>query len=274
MARDVDVTAARGPSRRRFPARRRAGPGGRRRGARRFGWSGHVAALRDRRPVAVPLRAHRASGAARSAPDRAAPPGLGDRPPHQRIDRVRPGGAPAVRSQPVPLPVPGAVGRSALRAAARGGHRAPAPAHHLRRLPADRFGGGARRRRLRRIGAPPAGADAARRAADPHPRQPRAVEVVLRAARRARADHRGAPYWKVSSATAGWRSSTRRTISAARWRATASGAGSTRWSRAATISARRRSGSAINLVMYALCLDYKTEQAHIDYILRTRRLPR
>jgi hypothetical protein len=31
---------------------------------------------------------------------------------------------------------------------------------------------------------------------------------------------------------------------------------------------------AINVVMYALCLDYKTEQAHIDYILRTRRLPR
>jgi len=30
----------------------------------------------------------------------------------------------------------------------------------------------------------------------------------------------------------------------------------------------------VNLVMYALCLDYKTEQAHIDYILRTRRLPR
>ena len=30
----------------------------------------------------------------------------------------------------------------------------------------------------------------------------------------------------------------------------------------------------INLVMYALCLDYKTEQAHIDYMLRTRRLPR
>ncbi|HVZ73106.1 MAG TPA: DUF4159 domain-containing protein [Polyangia bacterium] len=31
---------------------------------------------------------------------------------------------------------------------------------------------------------------------------------------------------------------------------------------------------AVNLVMYALCLDYKTEQAHIDYILRTRRFPR
>src|SRR4029079_17443834 len=31
---------------------------------------------------------------------------------------------------------------------------------------------------------------------------------------------------------------------------------------------------AINLVMYALCLDYKTEQAHIDYILPTRRLTR
>ena len=30
----------------------------------------------------------------------------------------------------------------------------------------------------------------------------------------------------------------------------------------------------INLVMYALCLDYKTEQAHIDYILRTRRYAR
>jgi hypothetical protein len=30
----------------------------------------------------------------------------------------------------------------------------------------------------------------------------------------------------------------------------------------------------VNLVMYALCLDYKTEQAHIDYILRTRRNPR
>ncbi|HXJ19665.1 MAG TPA: DUF4159 domain-containing protein [Polyangia bacterium] len=30
----------------------------------------------------------------------------------------------------------------------------------------------------------------------------------------------------------------------------------------------------VNLVMYALCLDYKTEQAHIDYILRTRRYPR
>jgi hypothetical protein len=30
----------------------------------------------------------------------------------------------------------------------------------------------------------------------------------------------------------------------------------------------------VNLVMYALCLDYKTEQAHIDYILRTRRVPR
>jgi hypothetical protein len=27
----------------------------------------------------------------------------------------------------------------------------------------------------------------------------------------------------------------------------------------------------VNLVMYALCLDYKAEQAHIDYILRTRR---
>jgi len=24
-------------------------------------------------------------------------------------------------------------------------------------------------------------------------------------------------------------------------------------------------------VMYALCLDYKTEQAHIDFIMRTRR---
>jgi hypothetical protein len=30
----------------------------------------------------------------------------------------------------------------------------------------------------------------------------------------------------------------------------------------------------VNLAMYALCLDYKNEQAHIDYILRTRRLPR
>jgi hypothetical protein len=30
----------------------------------------------------------------------------------------------------------------------------------------------------------------------------------------------------------------------------------------------------VNLVMYALCLDYKTEQAHIDYILRTRRFSR
>jgi hypothetical protein len=29
---------------------------------------------------------------------------------------------------------------------------------------------------------------------------------------------------------------------------------------------------AVNLVMYALCLDYKTEQAHIDFILRTRRV--
>ncbi len=28
---------------------------------------------------------------------------------------------------------------------------------------------------------------------------------------------------------------------------------------------------AVNVVMYALCLDYKTEQAHIDFILRTRR---
>jgi hypothetical protein len=28
---------------------------------------------------------------------------------------------------------------------------------------------------------------------------------------------------------------------------------------------------AVNLVMYALCLDYKTEQAHIDFIMRTRR---
>ena len=97
------------------------------------------------------------------------------------------------RSEPVPVPVPGAVGRSRLRAAAGGGHRAPAPPHHLRRLPAHRFGRGASGRRLRRIGAPPAGADAARRAADPHSRQPRAVEVVLRAARRARAHHRRAP---------------------------------------------------------------------------------
>jgi hypothetical protein len=29
----------------------------------------------------------------------------------------------------------------------------------------------------------------------------------------------------------------------------------------------------VNVVMYALCLDYKSEQAHIDYILRTRRNP-
>lgn len=28
---------------------------------------------------------------------------------------------------------------------------------------------------------------------------------------------------------------------------------------------------AVNIVMYALCLDYKAEQAHIDFILRTRR---
>jgi hypothetical protein len=28
---------------------------------------------------------------------------------------------------------------------------------------------------------------------------------------------------------------------------------------------------AVNLVMYALCLDYKTEQAHIDFIMRRRR---
>jgi hypothetical protein len=30
---------------------------------------------------------------------------------------------------------------------------------------------------------------------------------------------------------------------------------------------------AVNLVMYAMCLDYKTEQAHIDFIMRTRRSP-
>lgn len=30
----------------------------------------------------------------------------------------------------------------------------------------------------------------------------------------------------------------------------------------------------VNLVMYALCLDYKAEQAHLDYILRTRRIQR
>jgi hypothetical protein len=29
---------------------------------------------------------------------------------------------------------------------------------------------------------------------------------------------------------------------------------------------------AVNIVMYALCLDYKTEQAHIDFIMRTRRI--
>jgi hypothetical protein len=28
---------------------------------------------------------------------------------------------------------------------------------------------------------------------------------------------------------------------------------------------------AVNVVMYSLCLDYKTEQAHIDFIMRTRR---
>jgi hypothetical protein len=28
---------------------------------------------------------------------------------------------------------------------------------------------------------------------------------------------------------------------------------------------------AVNVVMYALCMDYKTEQAHIEFILRTRR---
>ena len=60
------------------------------------------------------------------------------------------------------------------------------------------------------------------------PDEPRAVEVVLRAARRARADHRRAATSRGSSAIAGWPSSTRRTIWAARWRATASAAGSTR----------------------------------------------
>ena len=30
----------------------------------------------------------------------------------------------------------------------------------------------------------------------------------------------------------------------------------------------------VNLAMYALCLDYKTEQAHIDYILRTPQVRR
>jgi hypothetical protein len=29
---------------------------------------------------------------------------------------------------------------------------------------------------------------------------------------------------------------------------------------------------AVNVAMYALCLDYKTEQAHIDFIMRTRRV--
>ena len=44
---------------------------------------------------------------------------------------------------------------------------------------------------------------------------------------------------------------------------------------AITISSRRDKASAfrfaVNVVMYAFCLDYKTEQAHIDFILRTRR---
>ena len=67
---------------------------------------------RDRRALAVPVRAPRAARAARPAADRAAPPGLGAGPPHQPGDGLRPGRAPAQRSQPVPLSVPRAVGRS------------------------------------------------------------------------------------------------------------------------------------------------------------------
>ena len=91
------MTGRRRSSRRRF-LRAVGRPGGRRR-PRRSRWSRARRALRHRRPLAVPVRAPRAPRAARSAADRAAPAGLGDRPPHQRGDGVRPGGDPA---RPIP----------------------------------------------------------------------------------------------------------------------------------------------------------------------------
>ena len=106
------------------------------------------------------------------------------------------------------------------------------------------------------------------------PDEPRAVEVVLRAARRAGPDHRGAVRSKGSSAIAGWPSSTRRTISGGALARDGFG----RWEHEVIPGGDDQREEAfrlgVNLVMYALCLDYKTEQAHIDYILRTRRLPR
>ena len=112
----------------------------------------------------------------------------------------------AHRPRAVPPPVPGAVGRSRVRPAARrrGGPAAAVP--HLRRLPADRFGRGAGQRPLRRVGAQAAGPGAARAicppgSSDDHVR----VEVVLRAAAGLPAGSWPRPTSRRSSATGGWR---------------------------------------------------------------------
>ena len=126
-------------------------------------------------------------------PDGAAAARLGSRAAHEPRDRLRPDRRSA---SPIPtlfrFPFLVLSGDRGVRAAARGRPRAPAPPHHLRRLPAHRLGRGTRGRRLRRVGAAAARADAAGRAARAHPRRARALEVVLRPARRARPHPRGA----------------------------------------------------------------------------------
>ena len=131
---------------------------------------------------------------------------------------------------------------------------------------ADRAAG----RRLRSVGARAGGAAVSARAAAQDLARPRHLQVVLPVQDARRPRGRGALPRGRRATTGGWSSSTRRTTWAAPGRATTSGSGSTRCCPAATQQREMAFRLGINLAMYALCLDYKTDQVHVPFILRRR----
>ena len=112
------------------------------------------ARARDRPRLEVPVRPApaRRRRVVEPAPERAAPPRLGDREAHVDRRRARARGRHADERHAARDAVPLPRRRARDRAAERAGHRGAAPVPHVRRLPADRLRRGLDRRRVRRLG--------------------------------------------------------------------------------------------------------------------------
>ena len=273
MARDVHVTAARGPSRRRFlrgAGRVVAGGVAARAlelaGARRAFAIGDRSLFRFAR-LALP-------GLPDPRPTALRAPGLGDRPPHQRVDRLRPG-----RAAARPIPTCSATRSWCCRAIARFALPPEADIARLRRHityggfllidSAEGRAGGGFDESVRRLLAQTLPGELPIRIPDEHVLW-KSFYVL-----------RGAP-GRILAAPLLEGVERDRRLAVVYTQNDLGGAlardGFGRWEHEVIPGGDDQREEAfrlgVNLVMYALCLDYKTEQAHIDYILRTRRLPR